>query len=64
MIKNNQKNIINLIEKIRRDNNKNWMNLLRIAIKNSPNESKRVLNRINMNDRKVTKLFTKLSKYK
>ena len=49
-----------MIEKIRKDNNKNWMNLLRIALKKSPDESKKVLNRINKNDKKISNLFSKL----
>ena len=53
--------LINEIEKIRKDNNRNWMNLLRIALKNSPLESKKVLKKINTNDKKISKLFFKLS---
>ena len=53
--------LINEIEKIRKDNNRNWMNLLRIALKNSPIESKSVLKKINTNDKKISKLFSKLS---
>ena len=62
MKKKNDKKIINTIEKIRKNNNKNWMNLLRIAIKNSPLESKIVLKKINTNDKKISKLFSKLSR--
>ena len=57
----NHSKIINKIEKIRKNNNKNWMNLLRIALKNSPKESKKILKKINLNDRKISKLFYKLS---
>ncbi len=60
MKKKSDKNIIDMIEKIRKDNNKNWMNLLRIALKKSPDESKKVLNRINKNDKKISNLFSKL----
>ena len=59
-MKKSDKNIIDMIEKIRKDNNKNWMNLLRIALKKSPDESKKVLNRINKNDKKISNLFSKL----
>ena len=62
MKKKNELKIISTIEKIRKDNNKNWMNLLRIAIKNSPSESKIVLKKINTNDKKISKLFSKLSR--
>lgn len=62
MYKKKDQKIIDLIENVRKDNNKNWMNLLRIAINKSPVESKKVLNKININDKKISKLFTKLSK--
>tara|TARA_B100000902_G_C26735717_1_gene633598 strand:+ start:274 stop:456 length:183 start_codon:yes stop_codon:yes gene_type:complete len=52
--------IINEVEKIRKLNNKNWMNLLRIAIKFSPAESKKVLKNINLNDKKISKLLSKI----
>ena len=32
---------IDKIEKIRAENNKNWMNLLRLALKYAPEESKK-----------------------
>ena len=52
--------VINHVEKIRRLNNKNWMNLLRIAIKYAPKESKTVLKNININDRKISSLLSKI----
>lgn len=60
----NYKSIINLIEKTRSKNNKNWMDLLRIALKYSPRESAKVLKKINSNDKKISKLFEQLSKNK
>ena len=59
---NNYSKIVGAIEKVRKNNNKNWMDLLRIAIKNSPIESKRVLKKINSNDKKISKLFSKLAR--
>lgn len=59
-MKDKNLNLINQVEKIRRLNNKNWMNLLRIAIKFSPKESKKVLKHININDKKITKLLSKV----
>lgn len=56
--KNLQK--IKLVEKIRRLNNKNWMDLLRIAIKFAPKESKKVLKNINLNDKKISKILSKI----
>tara|TARA_Y100000768_G_scaffold357579_1_gene312743 strand:+ start:54 stop:236 length:183 start_codon:yes stop_codon:yes gene_type:complete len=52
--------VINHVEKIRRLNNKNWMNLLRIAIKYAPKESKRVIKNINLNDKKISRLLSKI----
>ncbi|MDA7552993.1 hypothetical protein N8740_01755 [Candidatus Pelagibacter sp.] len=59
---NNYTKIVGAIEKVRKNNNKNWMDLLRIAIKNSPKESKKVLKKININDKKISKLFSKLAR--
>ncbi len=56
--------IVGLIEKTRSKNNKNWMDLLRIALKYSPRESAKVLKKINSNDKKISKLFEQLSKNK
>ena len=38
--------IINQIENIRKKNNKNWMDVLRIAFKHSPKEAAKVMNSI------------------
>lgn len=59
---NKHKLIVNQIEKTRSKNNKNWMDLLRIAIKYSPKEANVVLKKINTNDKKISVLFNKLSK--
>ena len=49
-IKNNSTNFyldaINEIEKVRKKNNINWMNILRIAFKNSPKETSKVFKQI------------------
>jgi|TARA_B100000780_G_scaffold156967_1_gene109778 hypothetical protein len=58
----NYKSIINLIEKTRSKNNKNWMDLLRIALKYAPKESSSVLKKINTNDKKISQLLNKISK--
>ena len=54
------KSIVNLIEKTRSKNNKNWMDLLRIALKYSPKEASKVLKKININDNKISKLLKRL----
>ncbi len=43
MKKKNYKEIINKIENTRRKNNKNWMDILRLAFKNSPVEASKIL---------------------
>ena len=63
--KNNSKRyllIINKIEKIRKKNNSNWMDLLRIAFKYSPEESGRIMKNIYQQDNKISLLSKKLSK--
>ena len=41
------KKIIDQIENVRRLNNRNWMNLLRIAFKHAPKETSLVMKKIN-----------------
>lgn len=63
-IKNNSAtnylNIINKIENVRKKNNINWMNILRIAFKNSPEETSKVFKQIHTSDGKINKLTSKL----
>lgn len=63
-IKNNSANtyldIINKIENVRKENNINWMNILRIAFKNSPKETSKVFKQISLSDGKINKLTSKL----
>ena len=53
--------IIKQIENVRKKNNKYWMKLLEIAFKYAPNESKKVMKKINTNDKKISSLISKLS---
>tara|TARA_Y100001958_G_C20840500_1_gene287278 strand:+ start:425 stop:607 length:183 start_codon:yes stop_codon:yes gene_type:complete len=55
------KNIINQIENVRKKNNRNWMNLLRIAFEHAPKETAAVMKKINIADKKISKLVGKLS---
>ena len=55
------KNTINKIQKIRSKNNNNWMDLLRIAMKHAPNETKKILRKINSQDKKISSLLKKLT---
>ena len=54
--------IINKIENIRKKNNVNWMNILRLAFKKSPKEAAKIMSLIYRDDASITKLVKKLSK--
>ena len=53
--------IISKIEKIRSKNNVNWMNILRLAFKYSPSEARKIVAKINKDDKKIGDLLKKLS---
>ncbi len=61
-MKNNSLKIIKQIEKIRAKNNVNWMNILRLAFKLDPNEAKKIMKKINYDDKKISNLLNQLSK--
>ena len=52
--------LIDQIEKVRTNNNVNWMDILRIAITFAPAETKKVLKKINQDDNKISELFKDL----
>jgi len=54
--------IINKIENIRKKNNVNWMNILRLAFKKCPKEAAKIMSLIYKDDASITKLVKKLSK--
>ena len=58
---NNYLKIIDQIEKVRTKNNINWMDILRIAISHAPTETRKVMKKINTEDRLISELFQKLS---
>ena len=53
--------ILNDIENTRKNNNINWMNILRHSIKNSTEKTLKILKSINSDDDKISKLFKKLN---
>jgi len=53
---------INKIEKTRKRNNKNWMDLLRLSFKHNPAQAKKILKGIFIEDKKVNKLVKDLLK--
>mgnify|MGYP006087868513 FL=1 len=59
---NNYLKIINKIEKIRKKNNVNWMNILRLAFKHSPREAAHIMSKIYLDDSRISKLVKKLGK--
>lgn len=56
------KDVIGAISDIRMSNNRLWMRLLEIALRNAPDEAKPVLRQINVNDRKVSVLLERIAK--
>ena len=55
-------NLINKISKIRAKNNKNWMDILRLAFNSSPSEAAKILSSIYKEDKKISNLAKKLLK--
>ena len=51
---------ISQIEKVRKNNNVNWMDILRIAFKNSPKQTSNVFKKISFSDRLINKLSKNL----
>ena len=54
--------VIKKIENIRKKNNVNWMNLLRLAFKYSPKQAAKIMSNIYIDDGRISKLVKKLSK--
>mgnify|MGYP001277403099 CR=1 FL=1 len=52
--------IINQIEAVRAKNNKNWMDLLKLAFKHSPKEASEIFMEIFKEDKEVNRLAKKL----
>jgi predicted metallopeptidase len=53
--------IISQIENIRKKNNVNWMNILRIAFKYNPKATSRVMCKIYSDDKRIGVLVKKLT---
>ena len=56
--------IINEIENVRSKNNVNWMDVLRLALKNAPDETIKLMQSINKKDKKISTLFSSIKKKK
>ena len=53
--------IISKIEKIRKKNNVNWMDILRIAFKYNPKLTAKVMSKIYSDDKRIGTLIKKLT---
>ena len=53
--------IISKIESIRKNNNVNWMNILRIAFKHDSKITAKVMSKIYKDDQKISKLVKRLT---
>ena len=54
--------LVNQIQKIRSKNNKNWMNLLRLALKLDHKSTSKILSEIYNDDQRISKLAKKIYK--
>ena len=54
--------IIKEIEKVRKKNNKNWMDILRVAFSSDPKKTAKIFSRIYRDDKLISKLAKKLTK--
>tara|TARA_B100000029_G_C17438233_1_gene910524 strand:- start:33 stop:236 length:204 start_codon:yes stop_codon:yes gene_type:complete len=53
--------IINQIQSVRTKNNKNWMDILRLAFKSNPKQASKILSGIYKEDKRISKLAKKLT---
>lgn len=59
-MKKNYLKIISQIESVRKNNNANWMNILRLAFKHSPKNTAKIMAKIYTDDQKISDLVKKL----
>ena len=64
MKKKEYSQIINKIQLLRKKNNTNWMDILRLAMKHAPNETKKILKNINNYDKKISNEVSSITKLK
>jgi len=53
--------ILNKVEEIRRENNKHWMDILRLAFVKAPYETRELMAQITKKDKKISELTEKLA---
>ena len=54
--------IIKKIERVRSKNNVNWMDVLMLSFKHAPKESRKLIKKINLQDKRISNLITQLAK--
>jgi hypothetical protein len=54
--------IIDKIERVRSNNNVNWMDVLRLSLKSAPDQTIKLIKLINQQDEKISKLFRSIKK--
>ena len=64
MKKKNYSQIINKIQLLRKKNNSNWMDILRLSMKHAPIETKKLLKNINDLDKRISKEVSSITKLK
>ena len=55
--------LIKKIQKIRKKNNVNWMDMLRLAFKHDPKNASKIMANIYSDDQRVSKIVKKLVKF-
>jgi len=55
--------IIDSIQKVRSKNNKNWMDILKLAFASNPKSASKILSSIYKQDKRIGDLVRKLTKY-
>jgi len=53
---------IDKIEKARKQNNVNWMDVLRLALRHAPDQTIKLMKIINAKDKKISSLFGSIKK--
>ncbi len=53
---------VDQIQKLRSKNNKNWMDLLKLALRLDPRKTSKILSQIYKDDIRITKIAKKISK--
>ncbi|GAF99310.1 unnamed protein product, partial [marine sediment metagenome] len=57
-----EEEILDEVQEIRKQNNVNWMGLIRLALHHAPKEARRLITEVNKRDAEVTNKMEKLIK--